>query len=63
MPIIILEHTCISRANRLATVLDCNRIVVMDGGRVVDVGPHAELLERCDLYARLIRTQLVAVES
>lgn len=59
----IRDCTVLVIAHRLATVLDCNRIVVMDGGRVVDVGPHAELLERCDLYARLIRTQLVAVES
>jgi subfamily B ATP-binding cassette protein MsbA len=59
----IRDCTVLVIAHRLATVLDCNRIVVMDGGRIVDVGPHAELLERCDLYARLIRTQLVAVES
>ena len=59
----IRDCTVLVIAHRLATVLDCNRIVVMDAGRVVDVGPHAELLERCDLYTRLIRTQLVAVES
>jgi subfamily B ATP-binding cassette protein MsbA len=59
----IRNCTVLVIAHRLATVLDCNRIVVMDGGRIVDVGPHAELLERCDLYSRLIRTQLVAVES
>jgi ABC-type multidrug transport system fused ATPase/permease subunit len=50
-------------AHRLATVLDCDRIVVMDEGRIVDVGPHEELCSRCGLYERLIRTQLVAVES
>ena len=59
----IRNCTVLVIAHRLATVLDCNRIVVMDGGRIVDVGPHAELLERCDLYSRLIRTQLVSVES
>jgi len=50
-------------AHRLATVLDCDRIIVMDEGRIIDAGPHAELLKRCKLYEQLIRTQLVAVES
>ncbi|MDP6312471.1 MAG: ABC transporter ATP-binding protein [Phycisphaerales bacterium] len=50
-------------AHRLATVLDCHRIVVMEEGRIVDVGPHNELLGRCELYDRLIRTQLVAVQA
>jgi ABC-type multidrug transport system fused ATPase/permease subunit len=50
-------------AHRLATVLDCHRIVVMDEGRLVDAGPHEELLSRCELYDRLIRTQLVAVHT
>jgi ABC-type multidrug transport system fused ATPase/permease subunit len=31
-------------------------VVVLDGGRVVDVGPHEELLERCDLYRRLVHS-------
>jgi len=43
--------------------LDCHRIVVMEEGRIVDVGPHDELLGRCELYDRLIRTQLVAVQA
>ena len=59
----IRNCTVLVIAHRLATVLDCSRIVVMDGGRVVDTGSHAELLKRCDLYERLIRTQLVPVES
>lgn len=50
-------------AHRLATVLDCHRIVVMNEGELVDVGPHADLLARCELYDRLIRTQLVAVHT
>lgn len=39
------------------TVMDmADRIVVMDGGRIVDAGPHAELLARCPLYAALYRS-------
>ncbi len=59
----IRNCTVLVIAHRLATVLDCDRIVVMDEGRIVDVGPHEALLGRCALYERLIRTQLVAVES
>ena len=59
----IADCTVFVIAHRLATVLDCHRIIVMDEGRVVDVGPHDELLSRCELYDRLIKTQLVATES
>lgn len=59
----ISDCTVFVIAHRLATVLDCDRIVVMDEGRVVDAGPHGELLSRCELYDRLIRTQLVAVDT
>jgi ATP-binding cassette, subfamily B, bacterial len=44
-------------AHRLATVLRADRIVVMDGGRVVDTGTHAELVARGGLYARLAAMQ------
>ncbi len=35
---------------RLATLRNCDRIVLLDGGRVVDEGSHGELLKRCELY-------------
>jgi len=31
----------------------------MENGVVLDAGPHAELLARCDLYRRLVQTQLI----
>ncbi len=43
-------------AHRVPTVIAADRVVVLDGGRVVDVGPHEELLERCELYRRLIHS-------
>lgn len=50
-------RTTLVIAHRLSTVLQADRIVVMDRGRVVDQGSHAELLARGGLYADLYRLQ------
>ena len=44
-------------AHRLATVLSCDRILVMDQGRIVEQGTHASLVAANGLYARLARLQ------
>ncbi len=51
------NRTSIVIAHRLSTVINANRIVVMEGGRIVEVGPHAELLERGGLYRDLYNLQ------
>ena len=54
----LMEHrTTIVIAHRLATVRAADRIVVMDGGRIVEEGTHAHLSRRGGLYARLARLQ------
>ncbi|PDT75057.1 ABC transporter ATP-binding protein/permease [Bradyrhizobium sp. C9] len=54
----LMRHrTTLVIAHRLATVLSCDRILVMDQGRIVEQGTHAELVSAGGLYARLARLQ------
>lgn len=51
-------RTTIVIAHRLATVRGADRILVVDGGRIVASGPHAELVRQGGLYADLARMQI-----
>jgi ABC-type multidrug transport system fused ATPase/permease subunit len=56
-------RTCLIVAHRLSTVINADRIVVMDAGRIVDDGTHAELLKRCSVYRLIAENQLVKGEE
>ena len=53
-------RTTLVIAHRLATVLKADRILVLDGGQIVEEGTHASLIARDGIYARLARLQFEA---
>ena len=58
----LMRHrTTLVIAHRLATVLSCDRIMVMDQGTIVEQGTHAELVAVGGLYARLARLQFEGI--
>jgi ATP-binding cassette subfamily B protein len=50
-------------AQRVSTIVDADRIIVLDRGRVVGSGTHEELLERNETYAEIVNSQLTAEEA
>ena len=53
----IPETTKIIIAQRVASVMDADMIIIMENGAIVDKGTHAELLERCDIYREIYEQQ------
>ena len=50
-------------AQRVSTILDADRIVVLDGGTVVGIGTHHELLDSCPTYVEIVESQLTSEQA
>ena len=46
-------RTMVIVSHRLSSLADCDQILVMEQGKIVDIGPHSALLERCPIYRQL----------
>lgn len=57
------QSTVVTVAQRVSTIIDADQIVVLDGGQVVGLGTHTELLTRCPTYAEIVASQRSAQEA
>lgn len=58
----VKDATMIIVAQRISTILHANQILVLDDGRIVGKGTHEELLNTCDVYQQIAKSQLSAKE-
>ncbi len=52
------QKTIIMVSHRLSGVINADKIIVMDNGKILAIGKHSELIERCDLYKEMFNLQL-----
>lgn len=52
------DTTTILIAQRITSVMDADKILVMDGGRIVGIGNHSELIDNSQVYRDIYRSQM-----
>ena len=57
-----LDATIIIVAQRIGTILDADKIVVLDEGKTVGIGRHEELMESCEQYRQIYISQMGGAE-
>jgi ATP-binding cassette subfamily B multidrug efflux pump len=60
---ITTDATVLLVAQRVSTVMDADRIIVLDDGSIVGIGTHRELMNTCDVYREIVSSQLSEEES
>lgn len=56
------DATCLIVAQRIGTIMNADKIVVLDEGKCVGIGTHRELLETCDVYKQIALSQITEEE-
>ena len=59
----IEDATVIIVAQRVGTIMGADRIIVLDGGRIVGSGTHSELMATCETYREIVYSQLSTEEA
>ena len=55
--------TTVIVAQRVSTIIDADRIIVVEKGEIAGIGTHAELLKTCDIYKEIVASQMSKEES
>lgn len=53
------DKTVIMVAQRISTIKNADKIIVLDKGKIVNIGKHEELIENCEIYKQIAKSQLV----
>ena len=57
------EATVVIVAQRISTIIDADRIIVIEKGKVVGMGTHSELVENCSVYKEIVDSQMSKEEK
>ena len=56
------DSTVLIVAQRISTIINAEKIIVLDDGKIAGIGTHKELMENCDVYRQIAYSQLSEAE-